>query len=78
VLAHFAAHLGVEPFRIAAAQLGHVANAEQIEVGGNGRPDAGDAREIGNYGFGSRAALDLPRCVVEEGRGGAAPRVRPG
>jgi hypothetical protein len=76
VLAHFPANIRVERFRIAATQFADVANAQQIEVGGNRRPDARDARQVGNHGFGRRAAPDLPRGSVAERRGGAAFRVR--
>jgi hypothetical protein len=63
MLAHFAAHLRVERFRIAAAQFGDVANPQQIEIGGNRRSDTGNARQVGDHGFGRDAAPGLPRGV---------------
>jgi hypothetical protein len=45
-LARLLAHLGVERFRVAATQFGHIANPEQKQVRGNRRPDAGNARQV--------------------------------
>lgn len=45
VVADVAAQVGVEGFRIPAPEFGNVANAEAVQIGGDGRPDAGDTLE---------------------------------
>src|SRR5271157_101283 len=47
-----------------------------MEVGGNRRSNSGNARQVGDHGFGSGVAFGLPRGAVDKGRGGAAFRVR--
>jgi hypothetical protein len=76
MLAHFAAKLCVKGFRIAASQLGHIANPQQIEIGGNRRPDSGNARQVGNHRLGSGVAPGLPSGIFDAGRRAVAFRVR--